>query len=818
MKKFISSLAFLCLLGAHVFAQAPPEGISYQAVALDPDGREIVGVDASGAAIPDRQISVRFSIIPGSPTADAEYVETHKTNTDAHGLFSLVIGSGQRTGGTSGSFASVNWGSGAHFLKVEIDLDGGESYVVMGTQQMMSVPYALYAKASGSGGGQGPKGEDGLSAYQLWLALGNTGTQADFIASLTGPAGAAGAQGPAGPQGPAGVAGANGADGVDGVAGPQGPAGPQGQGLTIVGSQPDAASLPVPYSGNTGDGYIVQNTGHLWIWDGSQWNDVGNISGPAGADGQSAYDIWLALGNTGTQTDFMNAITGPAGANGAQGAQGLQGPAGPSGSNGATGAQGPAGPQGIQGPAGPAGASGIGITWLGTFASAPASPTLNQAYYNSSLGSSFIWDGNSWEILAQDGTGGGSGGTLNDAYNGSGSGAGRIIAANNGAVEINASGATNNALRVVTAVPSSSAVYATHSAAGVAIRAESTSPSNTFSTIQAETNSSDANTSAIIGANSGAGYGVAAQLPATATGFAAVFGSNLRTTGGSGVDGQGFQGVSGQSFLSGGSGLFGIHNNPGLGADPNNNIVNAGLTSLGFYGALGQTEYRNGAGVFGFNADALGSLNDDASGVIGNGGFVGVLGTSQDPNGYGVASLTNIISLGNLEAVGVKTFVIDHPADPENKTLRHAAIESNEVLNVYRGNVVCDAYGNAIVQLPDYFSEINREFSYALTPIGAAAPSLHVSSEIQGNTFRISGGAAGQKISWQVTAERNDAWMQAHPFSAESMKPERKTGKRLLPQNGNSSAYFSTTFLKKPIRPTGFSKKPVKPLGLATGR
>ncbi len=804
MKKIFLSL-FILLISAVSFAQAPPEGISYQAVALDPDGREIAGVDASGVAIPDKAISVRFSIIPGSAGADPEYVEVHETNTDAYGLFSLIIGAGQRSGGTVSSFSEINWASGAHFLKVEIDIKGGNDFVVMGTQQMMSVPYALYAKSSGSGGGQGPKGDDGKSAYEIWLSLGNTGTQADFLASLTGPAGAAGAQGPAGPQGPAGADGAPGANGADGAPGaqgpqgPQGPAGPQGQGLTIVGSLPDAASLPQPYSGNTGDGYIVQNTGHLWIWDGSQWNDVGNISGPAGADGASAYDIWLSLGNTGSSTDFINSLTGPAGP---------QGPAGANGADGAPGAQGPQGTPGAAGPQGPAGTPGIGITWLGTLSNAPANPSLNQAYYNSAQGISFIWDGNSWETLAQDGSAGG-GGSLNDAYNNGGAGAGRIITANSGSVEVNGSGSTTNALRVTSSASASSAIFATQSASGVAIRAESTSPTNTFATVQAESNSSDANIAAIIGANSGAGYGVAAQLPATATGFAAMFGSNLRTNGGSGVDGQGFQGVSGQSFVTEGSGLFGLHNNPGLGADPANNVVNAGLTSLGFYGALGQTEYRNGAGIFGFNADAQGSLNDDASGVIGNGGFVGVLGTSQDPAGYGVASLTNIISLGNLEAQGVKTFVIDHPTDPENKTLRHAAIESNEVLNIYRGNVICDAQGNASIQLPDYFESINTAFSYVLTPVGAPAPGLYVSQEIQGNSFSISGAQAGQKISWQVTAQRHDAWMQAHPFKAESQKPARKAGKLLSPQKGGEAkSYFSTPMLNRIQKMKAAANKP----------
>lgn len=799
-------LSVLLFLTSYAFSQAPPEGISYQAVALDAAGKEIVGVDARGEAIPDQAISLRFSILSDSAKGPIQYTEVHKTNTDAFGLFSVIIGRGTQEGGAVTGFQNINWGAAAHFLKVELDPKGGSEYSTMGIQQMMSVPYALYAKTSGSGGGQGPAGK---SAYELWLDQGNTGTEADFLASLsgaTGPQGPAGATGPAGPSGPAGAIGPQGpagADGAPGAAGPQGPAGPQGTGLTVIGSVADSTGLPFPYTGSAGDGYITQNTGMLWIWDGSQWNNVGVIAGPAG---QSAYELWLAQGNTGTVNDFLNSLTGPAGVQGPAGVNGNDGAAGPQGPQGAAG---PQGPQGAQGAAGAPGTNGVSITWLGALAVAPGSPGLNQAYYNTAQGISFIWDGNSWEILAQDGSGG-SGGSLQDAYNSGGPGAGRTINANAGSVLINLQAPSTIGLEVNSSTSNSSGIFSNHAGNGVAIRAENTAASNTFAGIQAITNSSDANNSAIIGANDGAGYAVSGQIPATATGFAAVFGSNLRTNGGSGVDGQGFQGVSGQTFTTGGTGIFGLHNNPGVGANPNANVVNAGVSGLGFYGNLGQTEYRNGTGVFGLNADAIGSLNDDASGVIGNGGFVGCLGTSGDPNGYGIGSLTNILAIGNIEALGVKTFTIDHPSDPANKTLRHAAIESNEVLNVYRGNILCNQQGEAMVELPAYFAGVNTDFSYILTPVGAAAPGLHVAQEINGNRFLIAGAQPGQKISWQVTAARNDLYMQNNPFSAEVNKPARKAGKFLYPQGygrGQDASWFSSPLLTAPILPANTPKQ-----------
>jgi hypothetical protein len=116
--------------------------------------------------------------------------------------------------------------------------------------------------------------------------------------------------------------------------------------------------------------------------------------------------------------------------------------------------------------------------------------------------------------------------------------------------------------------------------------------------------------------------------------------------------------------------------------------------------------------------------------------------------------------------------------------------------------VICDALGNATVELPDYFDEININFSYILTAVGGAAPELHVSKEISGNQFNISGGKAGLKVSWQVSAQRNDIYMQANPFNAEQMKPERKRGTYMYPKGyglDESKLILNTTMLNKMV-------------------
>lgn len=121
---------------------------------------------------------------------------------------------------------------------------------------------------------------------------------------------------------------------------------------------------------------------------------------------------------------------------------------------------------------------------------------------------------------------------------------------------------------------------------------------------------------------------------------------------------------------------------------------------------------------------------------------------------------------GDLNVTGTKNFYIEHPLEP-GRVLVHAAVESSEVLNVYSGNVLLDAEGAATVELPAWFEAINADVRYQLTPVGAAAPGLHVAEEVAGNRFRIAGGPAGLKVSWQLTAVRSDQRMIEHPFLSE---------------------------------------------------
>ena len=121
----------MILLPIFGFSQAPQK-INFQSV-LRNSGGEIVS---------NKAVSLRISILSGSLTGTLVYSEIHTKTTDASGLISLQIGNGTVI---SGAFSTILWENAAYFIKLEADFNGGSNYVLLGTQELMSVPYALYA-------------------------------------------------------------------------------------------------------------------------------------------------------------------------------------------------------------------------------------------------------------------------------------------------------------------------------------------------------------------------------------------------------------------------------------------------------------------------------------------------------------------------------------------------------------------------------------------------------------------------------------------------------------------------------------------------
>lgn len=133
MKKII--LFFITLCGFKHFSQSPaPPLINYQGVARNANGQPIV----------NQNIGLLFEILQGSVSGSSVYTEAQPITTNSLGLFSTQIGK------PPANLGVVNWQNGPYFLKISMDASGGSNYLPLGTQQLVSVPYALYAEKSGN--------------------------------------------------------------------------------------------------------------------------------------------------------------------------------------------------------------------------------------------------------------------------------------------------------------------------------------------------------------------------------------------------------------------------------------------------------------------------------------------------------------------------------------------------------------------------------------------------------------------------------------------------------------------------------------------
>jgi hypothetical protein len=219
------------------------------------------------------------------------------------------------------------------------------------------------------------------------------------------------------------------------------------------------------------------------------------------------------------------------------------------------------------------------------------------------------------------------------------------------------------------------------------------------------------------------------------------------------------------------------------------------------YGVYGNASAEGGYGVLG-NATAGSACG--VKGTASGGGCDGVYGYAAGNDGYGVSASStgtgesygvyayseNSYSLyadGSAQVTGSLSkgggsFKIDHPLDPSDKYLYHSFVESPDMKNVYDGTVTLDGKGQATVELPDWFEALNRDYRYQLTAIGSSASELHISREVKDGTFSIAGGKADQKVSWQVTGIRQDAWANANRIPVEVDKKAEDRGRYLHPE------------------------------------
>jgi hypothetical protein len=301
-------------------------------------------------------------------------------------------------------------------------------------------------------------------------------------------------------------------------------------------------------------------------------------------------------------------------------------------------------------------------------------------------------------------------------------------------------------------------------------------------------------------------YGIEGHASATDVVNYGVYGSS-NSTSGYGVYGTNGAatgatfGVYGESNSSSGRGVQGI--SPYLGT-----YGRAEATTGLNYGVYGRSNSTSGCGVYGIggattgeNYGVLGKTNSpDGYGIWGDGQKAGVVGV-QTANrtdgaaimGYALAGgragyfsgytvVDGYMGVTGTLTKGAGSFKIDHPLDPENKYLYHSFVESPDMMNIYNGNVALNNIGEAVVQLPDWFSALNKEFRYQLTAIGAPGPHLYVASEVDNNQFKIAGGTSGLKVSWQVTGIRKDAYAEKNRIPVEEDKVGDELGKFLHPE------------------------------------
>jgi hypothetical protein len=309
----------------------------------------------------------------------------------------------------------------------------------------------------------------------------------------------------------------------------------------------------------------------------------------------------------------------------------------------------------------------------------------------------------------------------------------------------------------------------------------------------------------------------------------------------SGVRGTGIYGVLGESASATGRGVFGRTNSVS-GASIGVQGTSLSTTGRGVYGlasnfsgvnygVYGETNSTAGyagyfAGPVGINAGSaplgdfqIGQASDSTAFRFGNPGarhhlisnrdmvfdawdIDGIpLGTPLfywrkssvlfDENGAStlmtLGETGNLTVFGNASVVGLLSkgsgsFKIDHPLDPFNKYLYHSFVESPDMKNIYDGVVTTGADGLATVELPDWFSALNRDFRYQLTVIGTGAwARARIASEIADGRFVIETDQPETKVSWQVTGIRQDAFANAHRIVVEEDKPEGERGKLLHP-------------------------------------
>ncbi len=318
----------------------------------------------------------------------------------------------------------------------------------------------------------------------------------------------------------------------------------------------------------------------------------------------------------------------------------------------------------------------------------------------------------------------------------------------------------------------------------------------------------------------------------TGSNASGVFGRNDLGNG-VGVDGFSQAGTAMRATSGGGTGLQ-VRSFSGGGIDVGNNSTSKPALKAYSPGkpavdamSLTDAAVRGGsahAGVVGVAIAASKAGDPEAGcGVYGNSmGGVGTcgmtfVGTGVLGIGYPQLNAWAGRFVGNVHIDGIlfksaSLFSIDHPLDPKRKVLNHACVESPEYKTFYDGSVALDRRGQATVKLPRWFDALNHELRYQLTAIGGPAPELHIAREAKAGSFAIAGGSPGQRVCWQVTGVRRDAWAKAHPMQVEQARSKARSAAppvtladarraAALAEKAAQALHATEKARRKPVRP-----------------